>query len=290
MMSVMHAFLQSCDLFWQTYVCALLIAALLSTLGLVVVARQQVFLGVAISQCSMLGIATGLFLQTHFNLEYASTHATGLLTGLAMAAAITASLTTTFLNKDPLFSEGIIGWIFLTASSLAILIVAKNPFGLEEVHRVLASNLFGANDADIAILGGFLLTCLFAILRYRRRLPLYLLDREMFEVTHGQRQLRVWDFSTALFLGAVLGFCIRIGGILYCFGCLILPVLSVRLICRRFKQTLWFTPSFALGAAGLGLVLANAYDFPMGQFVVGIMGILFFIFSLFNRFSKGPIQ
>ena len=54
-------FLDSWSLFSQTYISALLIGAALSLLGVVVVARGNVFVAAALSQASMLGVALSLF-------------------------------------------------------------------------------------------------------------------------------------------------------------------------------------------------------------------------------------
>jgi hypothetical protein len=59
---VIGAFLDSWPLFQTTYLTGWLIAFVLSLVGVWVVARDQIFLGVAVAQASTLGIATALFL------------------------------------------------------------------------------------------------------------------------------------------------------------------------------------------------------------------------------------
>ena len=56
-------FLASWDLFSQAYMTAWLIALLLSLVGVLVVARDQIFLGAAVSQAATLGIAVALVLS-----------------------------------------------------------------------------------------------------------------------------------------------------------------------------------------------------------------------------------
>ena len=56
-------FLASWALFSQAYMTAWLIALLLSLIGVLVVARDQIFLGAAISQAATLGIAVALVLS-----------------------------------------------------------------------------------------------------------------------------------------------------------------------------------------------------------------------------------
>jgi ABC-type Mn2+/Zn2+ transport system permease subunit len=57
---VIESFLASWALFQNAYVAGWLIAMLLALLGVVVVTRDQIFLGAAVSQASVLGIAVAV--------------------------------------------------------------------------------------------------------------------------------------------------------------------------------------------------------------------------------------
>ena len=54
-------FLESWSLFSHTYLSALLIGASLSIMGVVVVARGNIFVAAALAQASVLGVAMNLF-------------------------------------------------------------------------------------------------------------------------------------------------------------------------------------------------------------------------------------
>ena len=56
-------FIDSWSLFSHTYTSALLIGLSLSLMGVVVVARGNVFVAAAVSQASMLGVALSLFFR-----------------------------------------------------------------------------------------------------------------------------------------------------------------------------------------------------------------------------------
>ena len=56
-------FLESWTLFSQTYISALLIGASLSLMGVVVVARGNIFVAAALAQASVLGVALSLFFE-----------------------------------------------------------------------------------------------------------------------------------------------------------------------------------------------------------------------------------
>ena len=60
---MIESFLQSWPLFHDVYIAGVLIALLLSLVGVAVVARDQIFVGAAVSEASLLGIAAGIWLD-----------------------------------------------------------------------------------------------------------------------------------------------------------------------------------------------------------------------------------
>ena len=56
-------FIESWPLFYRTYLSAIMIGLSLSLLGVVVVARGNVFVAAAISQASLLGVALSMFFR-----------------------------------------------------------------------------------------------------------------------------------------------------------------------------------------------------------------------------------
>ena len=69
---MIESFLASWDLFHLTYLAGWLIALLLSLVGVFVVARDQIFIGIAISQASTLGIAIGMGVGSWMDLHDAA--------------------------------------------------------------------------------------------------------------------------------------------------------------------------------------------------------------------------
>ena len=59
-------------------------------------------------------------------------------------------------------------------------------------------------------------------------------------------------------------------GTLYRFVCLTLPPLTARHLCRTMTAMFIVAPALGLGSALAGFVLANAFDYPLGQFVVAV--------------------
>ena len=137
------SFLESWVLFHHTYVAGWCIAALLATVGVIVVARDQIFLGAAVSQASMLGIALGMWAGGFGGVECQWCESEWLLAVCGSSFAVLGALLTAggMRHGGGESHEAITGWVFLLSSSLAVLVLSHSPHGLEEVHRLLSSTI-----------------------------------------------------------------------------------------------------------------------------------------------------
>src|SRR5207249_4628811 len=100
---------------------------LLSLIGVVVVARDQIFIGAAISQASTLGIAAALWLGTVLP-ENSWIQTDAGLSLMAIVFSVAAALATARTGtKEGESHEAITGWVFLFSASFAILVVTHSP-------------------------------------------------------------------------------------------------------------------------------------------------------------------
>jgi ABC-type Mn2+/Zn2+ transport system permease subunit len=278
---VIGEFLASWDLFHNTYLAGWLIAVLLPLVGVVVVARNQIFIGAAVSQASTLGIALGMVVGDWFGSgDLAWLRTDGFLSAAAVACSLLAALVTTGSGENGADDhEALTGWVFLFSASVAILVVAHSPHGLEEIHRLVASSIIGATRADLWTFGALATLTVAAVARLHRPLLLFAMDPAMAAAVG--MPVRAWAVVTSLWLGLVAGLSIRASGILYSFGCLVLPALLARSVCREVRPMLVVAPAAGLATAAAGFVLANHYDFPPGQMTVALLcGLLALVWTV----------
>jgi ABC-type Mn2+/Zn2+ transport system permease subunit len=274
---MIESFLGSWDLFQHMYLAGWLIGLLLSLVGVLVVARDQIFIGVAVSQASTLGIASGLRMGSLSGLSgFAWLHADGFLSLMAVVFAVLAALLTTHGGTVGSEShEALTGWVFLVSASLSILLVAHSPHGLEEVQRLLSSSIIGATAVDVWTFGSLAgCTLLIAILAHRRLL-LFALDPAM-AMAVGMR-VSCWAVGSAAWLGLAVGLCMRVSGVLYTFGSLVLPALMAKNLCREVSTVFLLAPCIAVGVGVVGFVLANHFDYPPAQMTVALLSVLLLI-------------
>lgn len=266
-------FIASWPLFHNTYVSGWLIALLLALIGVPVVARDQIFIGAAVSQAAMLGIAAGMLIGSWGVAEpYGWLHSESFLSGIGGLFAVLGALLTTRARAQRESAEAVTGWLFLFCGSLSVILVAHSPHGSEEIHRLMASTIIGATAVDVAGFALLTVLTLAALARWHRRLRLLLMDRAMaaavgVPVRAGERIIAIW-------LGLTVGLAIRVSGVAYAFGCLVIPALIAKNLCRELAPMFVVAPLVAVAAGVVAFVLANEYDYPPGQIAVALLSVM----------------
>jgi ABC-type Mn2+/Zn2+ transport system permease subunit len=270
-------FVASWELLRATYLSGVLLAGTLALVGIWVVARDQIFLGAAVSQASTLGVALALWLGAAAGgTAHDASHALHALesemgrSALAVLAAVaTALLVSGREHGHRTSGEAVTGWVFLVSSSVPILMVAHQPHGLETIQRLVFSTLLSARDVDLAVfavLGAA--TAVFAW-RFWDRLALLAIDPET-AGAFGLRR-RWWSAAIAIWLGLAVGLAIRTSGAVFTFGCLVLPGLLAKSVCRETRLVIAVAPAVAVAASGAGFFLAHGLDWPPAHTVVALL-------------------
>ena len=279
---MIQQFIDSWDLFHAGYVEGWLIGLLLSMIGVIVVARDQIFVGAAVSQASTLGIALALclagLLPVHEhgpgdNMTDTWIHSDSFESTMAVLFSVLAALVTAqsgLIRHES--HEAVTGWVFLISSSLSVLIVAHSPIGLEQVHRLHSSSIIGATFVDNMVFCVLTVLTVVGVLVFHRRLLLFSLDPPMAAAV-GMRTT-VWGVAIALWLGLSVGLSIRSSGMLYTFGTLVLPALLAKNLCREVRPMFLVSPAIMLVTSLVGFIWANYFDYPPAQMTVALLSTL----------------
>jgi ABC-type Mn2+/Zn2+ transport system permease subunit len=260
-------FLSTWPLFQNTYLSGWCIAVLLSLVGVPVVARNQIFIGAAVSQSAMLGIALGMLLGAWSGAQWLESES--FLSAIGSGFAVLGALITGRARAQGESYEAVTGWVFLLSGSLSILVVAHSPHGMEEIHRLMASTIIGATEVDVEIFLALAAATAVALLLWHRPLRLLVMDREMAAAVGVP--VGWCDSALSVWLGLAVGLSIRISGVAYTFGCLVLPALVAKNLCREVASMFWVAPAVAVASSAVSFVLANHYDFPPAQIAVALL-------------------
>jgi ABC-type Mn2+/Zn2+ transport system permease subunit len=96
-------------------------------------------------------------------------------------------------------------------------------------------------------------------------------------------KMKIWSLATSAWLGLAVGLSIRASGMLYTFGCLVLPALVAKNLCREVRHMFFVAPVVAILVGITGFVLANGYDYPPGQMTVTLFCVLLVLVWILRR-------
>ena len=269
-----NEFRLSWDLFRYTYISGWAIGLLLSVSGVFIVAKDQIFIGAAISQASTLGIAAALAAGSIFGAGSCPCfHSQFFIAAMAVLFSIAASVITSRKKERGHESEeAVTGWIFLLSSGLSILVVSKSPHGLEEINRLLSSSIIGATFTDAALFCFLFIVTAAFVYKFHRHITLLAIDAEM-AAALGLKAGR-WNFLLSAWLGLIIALSIRVSGMLFVFGCLVLPAMISKSFCREIKTMFWLAPAIAAAVNVSSFIIANSCDFPPAQLSISLMAVM----------------
>lgn len=282
-------FIESCKMFPDIYVSGFLIAAILSIAGVLIVARNQIFIGAAITQASTFGISIALSIvgleamsdatgqaRQDLILKYSILAATictiwafvdrSFFLGILQKLKIPVSPSRESVSKN---KEDITGWLFVLASAGAIVLVSNTPLGMEEVKKLTFSSIVGADQEDVTILKWLLIIEIVLLVPFLNMIVLVFTDRNY--ALSIRIPASLIEFIFAILMGFILGTTLKVSGTLYSFGCLIIPVLIAGNLTRGTRILFLLSPIIALICTFLGFALGSFYNIPEPQLTVFIL-------------------
>jgi zinc/manganese transport system permease protein len=230
----------SLGILWPAFIAGLLVTATHVPLGMQVLARGIVFIDLAVAQVAGVGV---ILADT---LGWEPTGAAVQVAALSAALACATVLTWTE-RRWPEVQEAVIGTVFVLASSVAILLLAKNPHGGESLKELLIGQILWVNAAHLPIVAAI----------YAAVLALW------FGV--GERLGRIGFY---MLFGCAVTVSVQLVGLYLVFVTLVVPALSTYYTKRRRNLKAYLVG--VLGYAG-GLVASLWLDLPSGAMIVCAM-------------------
>jgi ABC-type Mn2+/Zn2+ transport system permease subunit len=244
-----------------------IVCVLCAVLGVYVVLRRLVLLGVALPQAGAAGIAWVFFATGHAHGDLAEAHALALGGSLAATfAALGVLVLGGRRSSQPV--EWRIGGILAIAMAATLLFVALSPTGDMEMTSLLRGELLVISDRDLALLTGVALSIAVPFALFRRELLLVSFDPE-FARTIGRDPMR-WDLVLYLLLGAAISIGVMTAGPLVVFAFLVLPALTALRLGRSMRTTFAVAAAIATLSSLGGFALSYHADLPAGPVYVMI--------------------
>lgn len=245
--------------------------------GVFLVVRRLVFMGVALPQISSTGVAIALSLPLWFGFKLAG-HPSESAHVVAFAGSITLSLAAililAFLERrgrgQP---EGRLGTAYVVAAALSILLLARNPHGEVGWLDMLKGEVITVSNFDLGLTAGMLALVLAALGVFHKELLLVSFDRTM-AITL-RKNVVFWDILLYLLIGLTVSMAVLSVGPLIAFGFLLIPALMANLFARNMRQFTTLASLIGGVAAFLGFWIAYQWDLPVGPTDVVLLGVLY---------------
>ncbi len=244
--------------------------------GVYLVVRRLVFMGVALPQVSSCGIAFALALQgwgllPHAH-EGAGEHTLAFIGSTVFtlgAIAVLAVMGRPGQNSV----EARIGTVYVLAGAWSVLLLAKNPIGEHGLLDLLKGEIIAVSDFQLVLTVAMFVVIVGLLLVFQKEFLLVSFDRDT--AVSLKKNVFGWDVLLFVLIGLTISLAVLSVGPLVTFGFLLLPPLTAHLFARTMHQ-------FALVSSGVGglsalagFALAYRWDLPVGATDVGLLGIVY---------------
>jgi zinc transport system permease protein len=253
----------------RAIVAGVIIALLLSALGVFVLARRMAFFGDGVAHASLAGIAIGL-LAGFAPLPIAMVY-----------AVFVALLIYWFEQSTRLSSDAIIGILFTSSMALGVVLLSFIPGYQPELIGFLFGNILAIQSMDIWLLALVAFPILIWLFVWRKSILFTSIDEDSATVSGIPTLLHTILLYITLAVSVVLG--VKILGIILVSALLVTPAATSRLFNSSFKG--FFTSAIIISEFTVitGLLLSFLVDAPSGAMIILVSSAVFFIVAIGHK-------
>ncbi|HTI04909.1 MAG TPA: metal ABC transporter permease [Gemmatimonadales bacterium] len=269
------------ELMLPPFVACMILVAMLSYLGLHVIAREVIFVDLSLAQMAALGSLSALLFRV--SPDSAMTYVFALL--MTAVGAFLFALTRTSAHgpntESRVPQEAFIGIVYVVASAAAVLVANKVPGGGEAVEKTLVGSLLWVTWPAIVKLA--IVYAALGVFQFALRQRFLTISFHPEQAEAQRWKIRAWDFLFYLSFGVVITLAVPIAGVLMVFSFLVVPAVIANLFTadkRKLAIIAWTSGAIA---SILGLWLSYTKDLPTGPLVVCMYGVLLVVAVLVRR-------
>jgi zinc/manganese transport system permease protein len=252
-------------LMWMPFLMCLVLTGIHAYLGFHVIAREVVFVDIALAQIAALG-STAAFLLGH-DLASASSYLFAL--GFTLLGALVLALTRSRTRQ--VSQEAIIGVVYAVSAAGAVLLADRSPHGGEHLRSMLVGSILSTTGAEVAKVA--VLYAAIGLFHWACRRPFFLISTDADRAYREGWRVRLWDFLFYASFGVVVTSSVRIAGVLLVFSYLIVPALAGILVGGSVTTRLLVGWGFGTLVSVIAMLASATLDLPTGATVVCAFGL-----------------
>ena len=267
-----------------------------SFLGVFVVSQRVVFLGAALTQAAIAGVAFS-FLHL-LNLEKMLAELLSIQsiddsflhhfehTFFSLLFAVIAVLIFSQSHRQKLYTtDSLLGIIFVIAIALRIIFIQKSPVAeVAEIESILKGDILFIGSQEFYTLLTIMIIIFLIFLLFSKQLRFVTFDADT-AAAHGIND-RFWLLIFYLAVGLGISLTTRFVGDVFTFAFLILPASTAILISSRVMNVFIFAIIIGAIIPPLAILIAFALDISSGPTAVVIAFIIFVLVYTYKRFIE----
>jgi zinc/manganese transport system permease protein len=262
-------------LMWMPFLMCLVLTGIHAYLGLHVIAREVVFVDIALAQIAALG-ATAAFLWG-YDLESWGSYVFGL--SFTILGASVFALTRS--RERRVSQEAVIGVVYAVSAAAAVLVADRTPHGAEHLRSMLVGSILAVRGSEV-----IKIACLYGVIglfHWLCRRPFLLISTDPDKAYDDGWRVRRWDFLFYASFGVVVTSSVRIAGVLLVFSYLIVPTLAANLLGGTVSRRLAVAWGFGTFVSVVAMVASAILDLPTGATVVCAFGLILLVLAVVTR-------
>lgn len=253
--------------------------------GVFLVLRRLIFMGVALPQISSTGVAIALSVPMWLGAvqpEHAASHEHAYAFIGSTFFSLSSVLVLAFLDRRGRgLPEGRLGTAYVVAAAVSILVLSKSRYAEAGWLDLLKGEIITISNFDLVLTAATLAVVLAILGLFQKEIVLVSFDRSM-AVTLGKNVV-FWDLALYLLIGLTVSMAVLSVGPLVAFGFLLIPPLTAHLLCRKMRQLALAASAIGGVTAFTGFYLAYVWDYPVGPMDVTLLGLVYFLVFLTKK-------
>lgn len=267
-----------------------------SFLGVFVVSQRVVFLGAALTQAAIAGVA---FAFLHLlNLEKLLASIFGIHsiddsflhhfehTFFSLLFAVIAVIIFSQSNRYKfLTTDSLLGIIFVVAIALRIIFIQKSPIAeVAEIESILKGDILFIGSQEFYTLSIILIIIFFIFTLFSKQLKFVTFDAET-AAAHGINE-RLWLLIFYLTVGVGISLTTRFVGDVFTFAFLILPASTALLLAKKVSGVFFYSGIIGSLIPPIAIYIAFVYDISSGPTAVVASFLVFLFVFAFKKLKK----
>lgn len=251
----------------------LIIGFVAPLVGVYLVGRRMVFLGVALPQVSTAGVAGAFFWHALFHQHE---HHEGdfwlALSGSTVFTLAAILALAVWENRSRVRAEERTGVLYAFAGSLSLLLVASDRIAEIGILGLLKGEIIAVPTGELLVLAVGYAVIVAALWLFKKDLLLVSADRDL-ALSFGKKVL-AWDLVLYLIIGTTISLGVLLVGPLVMFGFLIVPPLIAGRLTTGIRHLPLAASLFGGLTAFVGFAVSYKLDWPMGPTDVALVCVV----------------